>query len=308
MRRLLCATVLLILLGAPAGGAEKVRLMLDWTPNVDHAPLYWAQARGAFAREGLEVEILTPSDTADPLKLAAAGRTDLALGYMPQALVAASGGIPVRVCARLVARPLSTVVALEDKGIRSAKDLSGKRIGTTVPGMMDVLGKVFARHHGLKDLEWVHVGFQIVPPLASGKVAAVVGAFRNVEVVQLRRQGLKPRVFPLEEGGVPDYDELVVLASPALSKRPRVLAAFRRALAEGLEATRRHPEQALSAYLVAAPGADRGPEREMLDATLPFFAKDQKLDPARWRRFADFALREKLVEKPVDPAPLLLRF
>ena len=306
-RRLLGAAILLALLGAPAGAAERVRLMLDWTPNVDHVPLFWAREKGLFAREGLEVEILTPSDTADPLKLAAAGRTDLALGYMPQALAAASEGIPVKVCARLVGRPLSTVVALEDRGIRSVGDLSGKRIGTTVPGMMDLLGKVFARHHGLRDVEWVHVGFQIVPPLASGKVAAVVGAFRNVEVVQLRRQGLKPRVFPLEEGGVPDYDELVVLASPALSRRPRVLGAFRRALGRALEETRRHPDQALETYLASVPGADRGQEREMLEATLPFFARDQKLDPARWRRFGDFALREKLVDRPVDAPSLLLR-
>ena len=70
-RRLLGAAILLALLGAPAGAAERVRLMLDWTPNVDHVPLFWAREKGLFAREGLEVEILTPSDTADPLKLAA---------------------------------------------------------------------------------------------------------------------------------------------------------------------------------------------------------------------------------------------
>ena len=54
---------------APA--AQKVRLMLDYLPNADHAGIYAAIADGTFARAGLDVE---PLVAARPLRAAEAAR------------------------------------------------------------------------------------------------------------------------------------------------------------------------------------------------------------------------------------------
>ena len=35
---------------------EKITLLLDWAPNIDHVPLYVAQENKIFAKHGLEVE------------------------------------------------------------------------------------------------------------------------------------------------------------------------------------------------------------------------------------------------------------
>ena len=96
MKRM-CLTFLLILaLAVPAMGKE-ITLVLDWFPNVDHIPLYVAQQKGYFDEEGLEVKMIPPSESADALKLAAAGRAELGISYEPQALVAASEEIPLLV-------------------------------------------------------------------------------------------------------------------------------------------------------------------------------------------------------------------
>ena len=50
--------------------------MLDWFPNVDHLPIYVAREKGYFREAGIEVKILSPSDTSDALKLAVAGQVD----------------------------------------------------------------------------------------------------------------------------------------------------------------------------------------------------------------------------------------
>ena len=71
--------LVLLLLVSPAGGEEKLSLMLDWFPNVDHLPIYTAAQKGFFQEAGLDVEILSPSETTDGLKLAAAGQVDLAV-------------------------------------------------------------------------------------------------------------------------------------------------------------------------------------------------------------------------------------
>ena len=98
MKKLLLALILIAALAAP-GRAEKLTLMLDWFPNVDHVPIYAAREKGHFQAAGLEVDILSPSETTDGLKLAAAGQVDLAVSYQPQATIAAAEGLPLRVIA-----------------------------------------------------------------------------------------------------------------------------------------------------------------------------------------------------------------
>ncbi len=107
MKRILLT--LLLTAGLTWGGLARAQapltLMLDWFPNVDHLPIYVAQERGYFSEEGVAVKILSPSDTADALKLAAAGKVDLAVSYEPQTVMAAAQGIEVRVVGRLIEHP-----------------------------------------------------------------------------------------------------------------------------------------------------------------------------------------------------------
>ena len=46
-----------MLAAAPAGAAESVNLMLNWTPTADHSPIYFAKAKGWYSQAGLDVTI-----------------------------------------------------------------------------------------------------------------------------------------------------------------------------------------------------------------------------------------------------------
>ncbi|MEE4608340.1 MAG: ABC transporter substrate-binding protein [Desulfobacteraceae bacterium] len=305
MKRYLLALVLL-LFAANAGAAQKLTLMLDWFPNVDHLPIYTAAQKGFFQEAGLEVKILSPSETTDGLKLAAAGRVDLAVSYQPQATIAAASGLPVRVVGRLVAHPLTTLLFLKNSGIRTPADLSGRPIGYTVPGLMDVLLAAFAKVNGVSDYQAVNVGFAIVQSLSAGRVDAVMGPFKTYETVEMAHRGLAVGYFELEKYGIPDYDELIfVCGAQTLQQRPDEVKAFIVAVARGIAAVRENPAAALELYFKAVPDADRKTETEALALTLPYFAEHQRLDSQRWQRFADFALAHGLIETPVDVARLL---
>jgi putative hydroxymethylpyrimidine transport system substrate-binding protein len=308
MKRCIGILLMLVALVASASGtvAEEMTLMLDWFPNVDHLPIYVAKEKGFFAEEEIDLAIVSPSDTADALKLAVAGQVDLAVSYEPQTIIAAAQGLPVRVVGRLVAHPLTTLLYLEERGYTKPADLSGQAIGYTVPGLMDVLLEAFARRNGIVDYTPVNVGFNIVPALTSGQVAAVMGPFKTYETVTMAAKGLAAAYFELEAWGIPAYDELIfICGTRTLTTRPDRLAGFRRAVARGLEEAHTRPEASLQAYFRAVPDVDKVIEQAAFERTRPYFARTQEIDPRRWQAFADFALDNGLIDRAVDVKGLL---
>ena len=300
MKRLLLTLSILASLALPAH-AEKLSLMLDWFPNIDHLPIYVAQQEGMFTARGLAVSVVSPSDTADAIKLAAAGQVDLAVSYQPQAVIAAAGGIPVRVVGRLIASPLTTLLYLKGSGIEKPSDLSGKRIGYTVPGLMDVMLAAFAGINGIRDYQAVNVGFAIAQSLTTRQVAAVMGPFKTYETVTMGQKGIATAYFELEKHGIPAYDELIfVTGAGTLAKRQKALSDFTAAIAAAMMVIEKDPDRALADYFRALPDADKETETAAFRLTAPYYAKTQRCDAARWQAFADFALTAGLIDTAVD--------
>jgi len=289
-----------------AMATERLTLMLDWFPNVDHLPLYVAKKQGFFADAGLTVKIISPSQTSDALKLAATDKVDLAISYQPQTIIAAARGLDLVVAGRLVAHPLTTLLFLEGHGIDKPSDLQGKKIGYTVPGLMDVLLEAFARLNGIETYQAINVGFNIVASLTAGQVDAVMGPFKTYETVTMRHKGYAVGYFELEKHGIPDYDELLFVCGPAARKtKAAAIAGFRDAVAQAIRYVRANPEQALEDYFSQVPEAERQTETQAFELTLPYFAHSQDHDRQRWQTFADFAYQYGLIDKPVDVKNIL---
>jgi len=231
---------------------------------------------------------------------------DLAVSYEPQTIIAASSGLEVKVVGRLVEHPLTTLLFLKDKGIKSPKDLEGKKIGYTVPGLMDVMLKAFMSINGVQNYEAINVGFTIVPALVTGNVDAVMGPFKTYETVTMAHQNLESGYFELEKWGIPDYEELIfVCGAKTLAEKQESIKGFVQAVEAATVYMREHPEEALKTYLKALPEADARIETDAFHLTLPFYATPGVSDAAAWQRFADFSLKHGLIEKPVKAVDLI---
>ncbi|NLV25063.1 MAG: ABC transporter substrate-binding protein [Deltaproteobacteria bacterium] len=297
-------TVMVLVPGICLG--EKLTLMLDWFPNIDHLPIYVAQQEGYFKEKGLEVKILSPSETTDALKLAASDNVDVAVSYQPQAVIGLARGLDIQVVGRLVEHPLGVLLFLKERGFKAPQDLSGKRIGYTVPGTEEVLLEAFAKINGVKDYTLVNVGFAIVPSLTANKVDAIMGPYKNYETIALEDAGHPSAFFQLQDWGVPDYDELIFIAgATAVAKKEQAIKGFVDAVQRGIELARSDPDRALAAFFKGVPDADRSLESRAFQLTVPYYAQDQKHDHQRWQKFADFAARYGLIEKAVDTRPAL---
>ncbi len=310
MIKKITAILLLLMIVSPIGSsleaAEKMTLMLDWFPNVDHLPIYVARHQGFFAQQGLDIDILSPSETSDALKLAAAGKVDIAISYEPQTIIAAARGLEITVMGRLIEHPLTTLLFLKGKGIETPGDLSGKKIGYTVPGLMDVLLDAFARLNAIENYSSINVGFSIVQSLTAGKVDAVMGPFKTYETVTMAHKGYEVGYFELEKWGIPDYDELVLVTNrKTMNQKRDAMSKISLILDRAIQYVRANPEKALEHYFEEVPEADRKIEKDAFGLTMPYYAHHQSLDVDRWQQFADFALKYGLIDRPVNVKSIL---
>lgn len=290
MRHLLAAALLALVPALPALAADRMTLVLDWFVNPDHAPIVLAAEQGYFTDAGLDVEIIAPADPADPPKLVAAGRADLAITYQPQLHLQVHEGLPLVRVGTLVGTPLNCLMVRADGPVATLADLRGRRIGYSVAGVEQALVSALLGQAGLTldDVEMVNVNWALTPALMSGQVDATIGGYRNFELTQMRLAGGEGRCFFLEEEGLPAYDELIYVAnadSPDRGRINRFLGAVERATQFMLN----HPEEAREIFAAHAPDLSDELNTAAWDDTFGRFAiSPAALDHGRYARFEAF--------------------
>jgi putative hydroxymethylpyrimidine transport system substrate-binding protein len=308
--------LLVIALGLAACGAksetgkgepEKLSLDLDFYPNPDHAGIYMAEKEGFFAEAGLEMAINAPSDPAAPLKDVAAGRADLAITYEPEVMLAHEEGLDVVAVGALVNQPLTSLIWLNSGGkdaIKGVADLKGKTVSYAgIPYQEAFLKTILARAQlKLSDVNLVNVGFGLLPSLVSGKSQAMLGGYSNVEGVDLRERGKAPVITPVDQLGVPTYDELVFVARrSSLAEDGEKIRLFISALKRGTEAAVESPKAASEAILAANSSLEPKLVEAEVEATLPLLAARTAgkpygyMDAKEWEAFGAWMRDEELI-------------
>jgi putative hydroxymethylpyrimidine transport system substrate-binding protein len=287
-------------------------LALDFYVNPDHAGIFMALDQGFFAKAGLDVKPRVPSDPSAPIREVAAGRAELAISYEPEVLLAREQGLPVVAIAALVDEPLTSLISLPEAGIAEPQDLRGKTIATAgIPYQADYLETILAKADlGTDDVSQVDVGFNLLPALLGGQADAMLGGFRNIEGVDLAQRGEDPRVVPVDELGVPTYDELVLVASEdAVEEDAEDLRLFLSALQKGTANAVADPAAAAQSVLANGKGLDPALTTAEVAATLPLLAKQEKesfgeMSPDEWELFASWMADNRLITEIPDAEEL----
>ena len=275
---------------APAAATDKITLLLDWFVNPDHGPIIIAEEKGYFKDAGLEVEVIAPADPADPPKLVAAGRAELAISYQPQLHLQVAEGLPLVRVGTLVATPLNCLLVLEDGPVKSIADLRGGKVGFSVAGVEEALLTTILERNGvgLDEIDLVNVNWSLSPSLMSGQVDAVIGAFRNFELNQMDIEGVKGRCFYLEEEGLPAYDELIYIANRD-SMNKDVIRRFLQATELATQYIINHPQESWDIFKSTAKELDDELNKRAWVDTLPRLAlRPAALDAGRYVRFEAF--------------------
>jgi putative hydroxymethylpyrimidine transport system substrate-binding protein len=278
--------------------------MLDWFVNPQHAPIIIAQEQGFFAAQGLQVDIVAPSDPADPPKLVAAGKADIAVDYQPELMLQVNSGLPIIRIGTLVNKPLRATIVLAESPIHSLADFAHKTIGYSMSGVGTAILATMLRYHQVdpNSVELIDVHYDLVQALLSKKVDAVSDIERNFEIPEIELTGKKVRAFYPEDNGVPTFDELIFVANRQRINDPR-LKKFLIALQQALNYMDNHPTQSWQLLIKHHPELNNQLNKIAWQLTLPYFARDPaKLDSAKYKKFTQWLVNEKLLKKtlPLD--------
>ncbi|HYI24690.1 MAG TPA: ABC transporter substrate-binding protein, partial [Thermomicrobiales bacterium] len=234
----------------------SVSLALDWYPNANHAGIYMAKEKGHFEQAGLDVEIVVPSDPTTVLQTVGAGRDTFGISYHSEVLFARGQDVPIVSVAALVQHPLNCLIVLADSGIESPADLVGKSIANAGLPADEAFIQTILGDSGLSldDVEMVNVGYDLLPSVLSGQADAAIGVYWTHETILAEEQGYDIRYFRIEEWGVPDYYELVLVSGEStIADQEEVVRGMLGALQMGYADALADPDTALDLLIAESP-------------------------------------------------------
>ena len=247
---------------------EPFTVLLDYTPNADHAGLYAALDQGLYKNAGLDVKLQVPPDPSAVLRLLAAGKADLAISYEPDLLLARDQGAEDLVGVAALVQVAADLADLAARVRRQARPPTSPASASRPPG--SPTRAPTCRRSSQKagvdpnSVKETNVGFNLEPALISKRADAALGAFWNVEGVNLAREGHKPIIQRMEKLGVPTYDELVLVArrqdldAAGASRLRRFLSATAAGPPAAHARPERRPEAAAEGRQVARRGRPAG--------------------------------------------------
>ena len=297
---------------AENGGLEDFSIVLDWYPNAIHSFLYVAQEKGYFAEEGLNLVVNFPANTNDGISLPAAGKADIGMYYLQDAiLTAVEEDVPIVSVGAVTQESLNVVIALKESGIDGAEDLAGKKIGYAGTALSEAQIECMLEQAGVsaEDCELIDVGFDLLTATTTGQVDATIGNMVNHEVPQLEEQGIEINYFFPTDYGVPESYELVFLAGrDPVENNPEKIQKFLRACQKGFDFMQENPEEALQILLnnqnaenfPLSPTVETASMGMLLPAMETADAPFMSQDTAVWQKNADWLYEMGLLSEQAD--------
>ncbi|MBS0322112.1 MAG: ABC transporter substrate-binding protein [Proteobacteria bacterium] len=259
---LACAT---LALAAPATvAAEPLRVAV--TTAAENAPFFSAVEKGLFAKQGLDVKVEMMPSGVEISNALASGSVDVGLFGTYPFLTAVSRGVPLVLIGHTwnnaLNNPQSEVISMvgrADAGVSPSdlKQLKGKKVGVTrgAGGEPYIAGILQQEGMTLNDVTLVNTAPSSMATALANKDADVIVAWEPWPSAALTKV---PGSYKVLYGGCKScYDAgTLVTTKDVIAKRPKDLAAFVVAYAEGQAWVRGHREEAAEISTRWIPGMD----------------------------------------------------
>jgi len=252
--------------------ADKIKLTMNWTADSAHLGFAIAQKNGYYADEGLEVELEEGRGSSVAAQLVATGQSDLGYADAGATLNVASKGAPIKIISTIWKSGQFGIQFLDSSGIKTPKDLAGKKLSVPPGSAMVPLVPVFLAANGLaeSDVEIVSAAQNAsIGLLTSGGVDAVAETPENI-VVPLAKQGIKAGNIYFYDNGVPLVSLSLIAREDKLAANPDLYKRFIKASLKGWREAMLNPEAAVDALKEIFPETENTKDALMQGAVYSF--------------------------------------
>ncbi len=287
----------------------KISFCLDYTPNTNHTGIYVAQDKGYFADEGLEVEIIQPSEgTADPV--IGSGQAQMGVSYQDYIAndLSSASPIPVTAVAAIIQHNTSGIMSRKEDGVTSAKGMEGRTYATwDMPIEQATIKRVVESDGG--DYSKVKLVPYTVDDEVSGLKAKLFDTVWVYEGWAVQNAAVQD--YPVNYFSFISMDEVFDFYTPVIAanndfiaSKPEAVRAFLRAAKRGYEFAVSDPGTSADILCTAVPELDSA----LAHRSAQFLAGQYQaeaptwgvIDGRRWARYYQWLNDNNLIERHID--------
>ncbi|MFQ5912350.1 MAG: ABC transporter substrate-binding protein [Nitrospinota bacterium] len=247
-----------------AQAAEKVRFFLDWIPYGKHSSFYAGVEYGIYKKYGLDVQVLPGKGSGLAVKTVGTKGVEYAHADAGT-LVIARGNNPdlrVKLVAMLHHDNLFTIAFLEKSGIKTPKDLEGRKIGSAAMNSSKIVFPAMAAAVGFdhNKVKWVDMEASAQDPsLLAGKVDAIpTYRTRNPTILSMAKKlGKTIKFFNYSDYGVDIYSNGIIAHEDTIKNQPNRTRRFVVASLEAFQWSVANPEKAVGSFIKKNPTVSR---------------------------------------------------
>ena len=288
---------------------EKVTLVLDYTPNTNHTGIYLAKEKGYYKDQGIDLEIIQPSDS-DSVTLVASDKAQFGVSYQEDvtyALTREKDPLPVKAIATIIQHNTSGFAAPVEKNIKTAKDFEGKTYGGWGSPSEEAIIKLAMEKQGadFNKLKRVDIGKDDYFTATKKNIdfAWIFDAWTGVEA---RLKNIKLDYIPIEDidPALDYYTPILITNNKTIKENPELVKKFMAATSKGYEEAIKDPSGAADILSKAVPELDKN----LVKTSQEYLAKLYKDDAQKWgqmkaevwKNYAKFMQDNGLIKKALN--------
>lgn len=227
MRKLLIA-IAAALAAAPAAAQQKLDFILNWVPGGDHAPYYFAQQQGWYAKEGIDLNLEPGKGSMLAVQRVGAGANTIGLADMGNVLIGRGKGAASVGVFNVYANSPQGLYWLKSSGIKGIKDFPGKKIGNPAADGARPMWPALAKANGIdpKSVTWVNIDANAKLSALKAKSIDITTSFYNLHHVFKRELGEDMGFLAWRDIGLNPYGNSVIVNADYLKKNKPTVAKF----------------------------------------------------------------------------------
>jgi NitT/TauT family transport system substrate-binding protein len=213
---------------SPSFAQTKVDFVLNWVPGGDHVPYYYAKKMGWYKEAGLDVNIEPGKGSAAAVQKVAAGANPIGLADMPNALALRGKGADTVGVFNVYANSPQGLYWLKSSGIKSVKDLAGKKIGNPAGDGARTIWPALAKANGLdpNSVTWVNIDANAKLAALKSKSIDATTQFYNTHHIFSKELGDDMGFVAWKDAGLNTYGNTIIVNGDYLKKNKATVAAF----------------------------------------------------------------------------------